>query len=120
LFASEHQNKGIAFKGTVQKKGVKASTAAGFDFSGYGLRGDSGGAVFGSGQTRRINVNYGYVFLGEGAAEDKRALCLFEPEDLKAAAGLQLGQTATLTCLFSKFVGSGAELTPVFWGCSVL
>lgn len=119
-FAAEYQKKGIAFHGTVQKKGVKASTASGFDFTGYGLGGKAGAAFFASGKTKRINVNYGYVFLGEGSAEDKRALCLFEPEDLQAVAGLQVGQAVTLTCSFSKFVGGDAQPTPVFSGCSVL
>jgi hypothetical protein len=119
-FAAEHQSKGIAFRGTVQKKGIKPSTASGFDFTGYDLGGGAGGVVAGSGQARRVNVNYGYVFLGEGTAEDKRALCLFEPDDLKAVAELQVGQSVTLTCLFSKFVGGDAQPTPVFWACSVL
>jgi len=119
-FATEHQKKGIAFRGTVQKKGVKPSTASGFDFTAYGLSGGAGGLVVGSGQAHRVNVNYGYVFLGEGEAEDQRALCLFEPDNLKEAAALQIGQPATLTCMFSKFVGNEAQATPVFWGCSVL
>ena len=83
-FASTYQRKGIAFRGTVQKKGVKAATAVGFDFTGSGL---GNGPVTG-GSARRINVNYGYVFLGDGSAEAKRALCLFEPDNLKEAAGL--------------------------------
>src|SRR4051794_38318636 len=112
-FASKYQEKGIAFRGTVQKKGVKAATAAGFDFTSYG-----GGLVTGS--ARRINVNYGYVFLGEGSAESKRALCLFEPDNLKEAAGLIVGANVSLTCLFSKFVGNETQPTPVFWGCSVI
>lgn len=119
-FASKYQEKGIAFSGTVQKKGLKPSTTSGFDFSAYGLGNGGGGLVVGSGRTRRVNVNYGYVFLGDGANEAQRALCLFEPEDLQAAAALQVGQVATLTCLFSKFVGSDKQPTPVFWGCSVL
>lgn len=119
-FASKYQEKGIAFRGTVQKKGVKPSTAAGFDFSAYGLVSNGGGFAVGSGRARRVNVNYGYVFLGDGTNEDKRALCLFEPDDLGAAAALQVGQVVTLTCLFSKFVGSETQPTPVFWGCSVI
>jgi hypothetical protein len=116
-FASKYQEKGIAFRGTVQKKGVKAGTAVGFDFTSYGL---GGAVVTGGGSARRINVNYGYVFLGEGSAEAKRALCLFEPDDLKQAAGLSVGADVSLTCLFSKFVGSQTQPTPVFWGCSVV
>ena len=119
-FVTEYQKKGLAFRGTVQKKGVKPATATGFDFTAYGLNGGPGGLVVGSAQSRRVNVNYGYVFLGEGNAEDKRAVCLFEPDNLKEAAELQVGQPATLTCMFSKFVGNDAEATPVFWGCSVL
>lgn len=119
-FASDYQEKGVAFRGTVQKKGVKPSTAAGIDFTGYGFGNNGGGVVVASGHSRRINVNYGYVFLGEGTAQDRRALCLFEPDDLKEAAALQVGQTVTLSCLFSKFVGSQEQPTPVFWGCSVL
>jgi hypothetical protein len=119
-FASKYQEKGLAFRGTVQKKGVKPSTAAGFDFSGYGFGDRGGGLVVGSGSSRRINVNYGYVFVGEGADEKKRALCLFEPDNLREAAVLQIGQAVTLTCLFSKFVGDATEPTPVFWGCSVV
>jgi len=119
-FAAKYQEKGLAFRGTVQKKGVKPSTGAGFDFSGYGL-GDRGGhLVVGSGTSRPVNINYGYVFLGEGADEKKRALCLFEPDNLREAAALKLGQAVTLTCLFSKFVGDATEPTPVFWGCSVV
>lgn len=111
-FASEYQEKGLAFRGTVQQKGLKASTAAGIELerSGFGV----------VGQARRVNVNYGYLFLGEGQAEDKRALCLFEPEELKRVAALQVGQPVTVTCLFSKFVGGEAQPTPVFSGCSVL
>ena len=116
--ASEYREKGIAFRGTVQKKGVKAATAVGFDFTGYGLGSSGNGLVTGS--ARRINVNYGYVFLGEGTAEAKRALCLFEPDNLKEAAGLTIGANVSLTCLFSKFVGSETQPTPVFWGCSVV
>jgi hypothetical protein len=120
MFASKYQEKGIAFRGTVQKKGVKAATATGFDFTGYGL-GSSGSALMtGGGTARRINVNYGYVFLGEGNAEGKRALCLFEPDNLKEAASLPVGANVSLTCLFSKFVGSETQPTPVFWGCSVV
>jgi len=119
-FATKYQEKGIAFRGTVQKKGLKASTATGFDFTGYGLSSSGGGIVTGGGTARRINVNYGYVFLGEGGAQDKRALCLFEPDNLKEAAGLRVGENASLTCLFSKFVGDAAQPTPVFWGCSVV
>jgi hypothetical protein len=118
-FASTYQTKGIAFRGTVQKKGLKAATATGFDFTGYGL-GSSGGGIVTGGSARRINVNYGYVFLGVGSAEDKRALCLFEPDNLKEAADLLVGANVSLTCLFSKFVGSDAQPTPVFWGCSVV
>ena len=119
-FASKYQEKGLAFRGTVQKKGVKPSTGHGFDFSGFGY-GNSGNALIGgSGRSRRINVNYGYVFVGEGAEQTKRALCLFEPDNLSEAAALQVGQPVTLTCLFSKFVGAETDLTPVFWGCSVL
>jgi hypothetical protein len=119
-FASKYQDKGIAFRGTVQKKGVKPSTGQGFDFSGFGY-GNSGNAVIGgSGRSRPINVNYGYVFVGEGADQTKRALCLFEPDNLSEAAALQVGRPVTLTCLFSKFVGAETDLTPVFWGCSVL
>jgi len=119
-FASKYQQKGIAFRGTVQKKGVKASTGTGFDFSAYGLGSRGSSLAVGSGRARRVNVNYGYVFLGEGADVEKRALCLFEPEELGAAANLQPGQVVTLTCMFSKFVGSETQPTPVFWGCSVL
>jgi len=119
-FASKYQQKGLAFHGTVQKKGVKASTATGFDFSAYGLADRGGGIIVGSGTSRRMNVNYGYVFVGEGADEKKRALCLFEPDNLREAAALQVGQAATLTCLFSKFVGDPAAPMPVFWGCSVI
>jgi hypothetical protein len=115
-FAMNHQDKGITFRGTVQKKGIKAGTATGFDFTGYGL----GNSVSGSGTARRINVNYGYVFLGAGSAEDKRALCLFEPDNLHEAANLVVGGDVSLTCLFSKFVGTDAQPTPVFWGCSVV
>ena len=119
-FASKYQEKGIAFRGTVQKKGVKAATAVGFDFTGYGLGNSGSGIVTGGGSARRVNVNYGYVFLGEGSAEAKRALCLFEPDNLKEAAGLSVGADVSLTCLFSKFVGSETQPTPVFWGCSVV
>jgi len=119
-FASKYQEKGLAFRGTVQKKGIKPSTGTGFDFSGYGLGDRGGGLVVGSGRSRRININYGYVFLGEGADEKNRALCLFDPDNLREAAALELGQTATLTCLFSKFVGDTTQPTPVFWGCSVV
>jgi hypothetical protein len=115
-FASKYQKEGIAFRGTVQKKGLKAATAVGFDFTGSGL----GNGLVTGGSARRINVNYGYVFLGDGSAETKRALCLFEPDNLKEAAGLRVGSTVSLTCLFSKFVGSEAQPTPVFWGCSVV
>jgi hypothetical protein len=104
----------------VQKKGVKAATATGFDFTGYGLGSSGGALVTGGGTARRINVNYGYVFLGEGNAEGKRALCLFEPDNLKEAASLIVGANVSLTCLFSKFVGSETQPTPVFWGCSVV
>jgi hypothetical protein len=116
-FASKYQQKGLAFRGNVQKKGIKPSTATGFDFSAYGM---GGSVVVGSGKTRRMNVNYGYVFVGEGSDETKRALCLFEPEDLKQAAALTIGQPVTVTCLFSKFVGAEGNATPVFSGCSVL
>jgi hypothetical protein len=115
-FASTYHQKGIAFRGTVQKKGVKAATAVGFDFTNYGL----GGGFVTGGSARRINVNYGYVFLGEGSAEAKRALCLFEPDNLKEAAALSVGANVSLSCLFSKFVGSQTQPTPVFWGCSVV
>lgn len=118
-FATKYQEKGIAFRGTVQKKGLKASTATGFDFSAYGI-GQPGTGVVVSGTARKLNVNYGYVFVGEGTDEKSRALCLFEPSDLKQAAALNVGQLATFTCLFSKFVGDQASPTPVFWGCSVI
>lgn len=119
-FSSKYQKKGLAFRGTVQKKGVKASTGAGFDFSAYGISDRGGGPVTVSGTSRRVNINYGYVFIGEGTDETKRALCLFDPDDLSDAAALQIGQPATLTCLFSKFVGDTAAPTPVFSGCSVV
>lgn len=111
-FAAEYQEKGIAFSGIVQSKGIKPSTRTGIEISGTGW-----GVV---GRSRRENVNYGYVFLGQGGADDKRALCLFEPEELKQAAALAVGKPATLTGLFSKFVGDPARPTPVFWGCSVV
>jgi hypothetical protein len=116
-FATKYRKQGIVFRGTVQKKGLKASTATGFDFTAYGL-GRSGGIVTGSGQTQRLNVNYGYVFLGDGASDDVRALCLFEPDNLAEASSLEVGSTATLSCLFSKFVGDEAHPTPTFSGCS--
>jgi hypothetical protein len=109
-FAVQQQER-IALRGTVQKKGLKPTTMATTSFT--------GGPAPGTATTSRYNVNYGYVFLGEGSATDKRALCLFDPGKLPEAAALQLGQTATFECLFSKFVGSGADLTPVFWDCSV-
>lgn len=115
-FATKYEKKGLVFRGTVQKKGVKASTAAGIDFTAYGV---GGPVVTGNGQARRVNVNYGYVFLGAGSS-DARALCLFEPDNLKEAAELAVGESATLTCLFSKFAGDGEKPTPVFWGCSVV
>ena len=118
-FASKYQKKGVAFRGTVQKKGVKSSTGTGFDFSGYNT-GNNGGVVVGSGSSRRQSINYGYVFVGEGADEQKRALCLFEPGDLSEAAALQIGQAVTLSCMFSKFVGDATDPTPVFSGCSVI
>lgn len=119
-FATKYQEKGLAFRGTVQKKGLKASTATGFDFSANGLGPAGGGLVIGSGTARKLNVNYGYVFVGEGTDEKSRALCLFEPSELKEAAALDVGQVATFTCLFSKFVGDQTSPTPVFWGCSVI
>lgn len=119
-FASEYQQKGIAFRGTVQKKGIKPSTAAGFEFSGSEFGTNGGGFIVGSGTSRRVNVNYGYAFVADDADQTKRALCLFEPDNLREAAGLQVGNSAVLTCLFSKFVGEGSQLTPVFWGCSVI
>jgi len=116
-FATEYDKKGIVFRGTVQKKGVKASHASGIDFTAYGV---GGPVLVGEGQARRINVNYGYVFLGSNPTDDARVLCLFDPDNLKEAAALQVGQDATLTCLFSKFVGDGSKPTPVFWGCSTV
>jgi len=118
-FANEYHDKGIVFRGTVQKKGLKAATATGFDFSAFGL-GNGGGPVTVTGSAHRTNVNYGYVFLGSGASDDLRALCLFEPDNLAEAAKLETGAAATLTCLFSKFVGDDAHRTPVFWGCSTV
>jgi hypothetical protein len=67
-----------------------------------------------------VNVNYGYVFVGERADDKKRALCLFEPDNLSEAAALQIGQAVTVSCLFSKFVGSDTDAVPVFWGCAVI
>jgi hypothetical protein len=120
-FASRYEKKGLAFRGTVQKKGVKASTATGFDFTAQGLGGhQAAGGVVVSGTSRRVNVNYGYAFIGNGADEGTRALCLFDPESLSEAAALQVGQAATVTCSFSKFVGDPQHPTPVFWGCSVI
>lgn len=119
-FASEYQKKGLAFRGTVQKKGIKPSTATGFEFSGSDFGTNGGGFVVGAGTARRVNVNYGYVFVADDADQTKRALCLFEPDNLKEAATLEVGKAVVLTCLFSKFVGGEAQPTPVFWGCSII
>ena len=118
-FAAKNKDKGIALRGNVQKKGIKQATESGFDFSGQGVGSSGASMVVGSAHGRSVNVNYGYVFLAEGDDSDKRALCLFEPENLRVAAELRVGQPVTLTCLFSKFVGSEAAPVPVFWGCSV-